>query len=282
MQTFFIITGFCSSFKVGFKDFLWKNIKTLLIPSILLFLFSEYYKMIVFQADNHPFVLLLDWLTTGGPWFIITMFWAKIIYYGIYKLSVKYQIALMGLLYFSGLVLPHFHVINYQWHQHVFLMIADLYVGTWCKTHVDVMERYLKPVAYFGALSIVLQNFIAQLGGIYTVPEHDFGIGVTIWNFPVHIANALSGTAFIFYISKRIGENKFLKTMGTGTLIVYLWNGIVYRSVVKAFLWAYRPDDLLLCSLFHIVTLGLCYLSFYFIIKLIYQHKSLNWIVGKW
>lgn len=167
MQTFFIITGFCSSFKVGFKNFLWKNIKTLLIPSILLFLFSEYYKMIVFQADNHPFVLLLDWLTTGGPWFIITMFWAKIIYYGIYKLSVKYQIALMGLLYFSGLVLPHFHVINYQWHQHVFLMIPYLYVGTWCKAHVDVMERYLKPVAYFGALSIVLQNFIAQLGGAF-------------------------------------------------------------------------------------------------------------------
>ena len=46
-------------------------------------------------------------------------------------------------------------------------IIPYLYVGTWRKAHVDVMERYLKPVAYFGALSIVLQNFIAQLGGAF-------------------------------------------------------------------------------------------------------------------
>lgn len=33
MQSFFIITGFCTSFTGGVK-YIWKNIKTLLIPSI--------------------------------------------------------------------------------------------------------------------------------------------------------------------------------------------------------------------------------------------------------
>ena len=36
MQTFFIITGLCSSFTTQFSKFIWKNVKTLLIPAALL------------------------------------------------------------------------------------------------------------------------------------------------------------------------------------------------------------------------------------------------------
>ena len=40
MQTFFLITGLCSSFNKEFKSFLWGNVKALIIPSIIMVIIS--------------------------------------------------------------------------------------------------------------------------------------------------------------------------------------------------------------------------------------------------
>lgn len=50
MQSFFIITGFCTSFTGGGKKYIWKNIKTLLFPSMLLFLYPNIIKLHFFKV----------------------------------------------------------------------------------------------------------------------------------------------------------------------------------------------------------------------------------------
>lgn len=42
MQSFFLITGFCSSFKIPISVFIWKNIKTILLPGMLLSVLGNY------------------------------------------------------------------------------------------------------------------------------------------------------------------------------------------------------------------------------------------------
>lgn len=284
MQAFFIITGFCSSFKERFCQFLWKNLKSLLIPAILLFLLSEYYKILVLGDEGgafFPILKLAGWVDLKAPWFVLAMFWGRIIYWGISRVGTRIQILVLSLLYFLGLYCNLYKVHNYQFFQHTFLLLPYIFVGQLWKRHIRILDNYLKPLAIFGAFSILLQNILSQVG-VFSMPEHDFAICISIKNFPLHILNSVTGTAFVVYISKRIFHNQFLERMGLGTLLIYLWNGIVYRSIVRLLYPVYNPDNYMLCAVYHIVTLSLCYLSFYYIIFPLYQSKYLKWIMGKY
>ena len=205
MQAFFIVTGFCATFKTDFKTFLWKNIKTLIIPMLLLVLISEYYKLIVFahQFNLNPVMNLSHWLVKGGPWFIWAMFWAKLIYWPISRLNLPARVTAVSVLYILGLLSNTLGVVNYQWHQHALLMVPYLLVGEWCRNNIELVERWLKPVAIVGAISILLQNIVCRLG-FFSLPEHDFAICLSFRNFPVHVINSIMGTAFVFWVSRNI------------------------------------------------------------------------------
>lgn len=72
MQTFFIITGYCSSFSATWKTYFWKTIKTLLIPALLIDIGSYYlFEVIMGNAVSSDYILL--WFVSKGPWFIITL-----------------------------------------------------------------------------------------------------------------------------------------------------------------------------------------------------------------
>lgn len=288
MQSFFMVTGFCATFNVSFKTYLWKNIKTLIFPALLLVCCSEYYKLIFFshQFNFEPIENLSHWLVKGGPWFIWAMFWAKIVYWPIAHLKLLYRTVAVSLIYLLGLASYMFGAENYQWHQHALLMVPYLFVGEWCRSNMELVEKCLKYVAIAGAISILVQNIVSRLG-FFSLPQHDFAICLSFRNFPVHVVNSIMGTAFIFWVSRNICEGiKFcaglLRVLGTGTLVIYLWNGIVYRTIIRTLMPLYMPDRLLYCFAFHVFALVLCYEAFYFIIRLIYGRKALSWIVGKW
>lgn len=286
MQAFFIITGFCSSFKKDFQNFLWKNVKTLLLPSLLLFLFSEFFKLIVFghTISIEPFYKLSLWVTTGAPWFIMAMFLGRLVYWPIYRLSLEWQIILLLLLYFIGLYTNLYtSITNFLWFQHTLLLVPYLFIGNQIKA-CNLLDRkkLLNYFAVFFVVSIAIQILLSHWLGGGIIPSQDHSVCIKIWNFPIHMINSITGTACVIWISKCISHNRFLSTLGTGTLVIYLWNGIIYRSLLRMFIPFYNVDNLLYCLCFHIVTLILCLITFYFIIVLIYNHKTLKWIVGKW
>ena len=285
MQAFFIITGYCSTFNVDFKVFLWKNVKILLIPSILLFLFSEFFKLIVFSNTFSllPFYKLITWVANGAPWFIMAMFLAKLIYWPISRMKWEWQLLLLLIIYLSGL-LSHYYIpnYNYAWFQHTFLLIPYLFIGRLIRIYClwDNL-KLLRFSAIVFSLIIIIQVFLSSLE-IYVIPSHDHSICITFENFPIHVLNSILGTFFIIYISKRISCSRFLSTLGTGTLIIYLLNGVVYRSIIRISYSIYNSDNLLLCVFFHFFTFILCYVVFYLLVRVVYRYRSLSWIVGKW
>lgn len=215
MQSFFIITGFCSSFNIPFLTYLWKNVKTLMIPALLLILLSEYYKLIIFSHDFNivPIKNFMSWFVMGGPWFIWAMFWAKIVYWPISRLDLPCRMIAVITLYLLGLASNNLGLTNYQWHQHALLMVPYLFVGEWCKNNMGIVEKWLKPIAIAGAISIVIQNIICQLG-FFSLPEHDHAICLSFKNFSVHVINSISGTAFVFWISQIISKTCNLRIVG--------------------------------------------------------------------
>lgn len=71
MQTFFVITGFCTSWGVPFKVFLSKNLKTIVLPAFIFLPFSYLTKLIIGESFGFETFgkLLMKYITGGIPWF---------------------------------------------------------------------------------------------------------------------------------------------------------------------------------------------------------------------
>lgn len=276
MQTFFLITGLCSSFDKDLKTFLWVGgVKSLILPSAILVMMAALF-------NHHISVDYISWITFGGPWFVISLFWAKILYWFIVKMKIRAQLIVLGILYLTGIALNVSDVIpNYSFHRHTLLMLPYLFVGHWCRNHMDTVNRWLFPASMLGAMSILVQFVISQYVDFYHIPTHDFYISINK-TFYIHIVNALSGSAFVLWLSRKINQNHILETLGKGTLLIYLWNGLINRAVLNIIPHFNNPDNVIMCVCFHttiyIVILGV----FYLLIRVIYGTKYLSWIVGKW
>lgn len=286
MPAFFIITGFCTSYRIEFKEYLWKNIKSLLIPAVVIVTTSHYIIDLLLHNELTIKHLtdLSSWLLDKGPWFIFALFWCKLLYWLLYKLSLKKQIISIGIIYFVALILARLNLFpNFQSHQHAMLLLPYLAFGAYLKDHKDLVEKYLKPIALVGGLSISIQWVLGILcGGGYKMPSIDRYISVSLWSFPIHICNSISGTAFIVYISRLIGGCKFLQNIGKGTLLIYLGNGL-FQTIATTAAYSMIPTTTYLsCLIIHLVAYLLCMAIGFVAVKIVYGTKYLSWIVGKW
>lgn len=285
MQTFFIITGLCSTFSIQFPKFLWKNIKTLIIPAAILVVISSYILDIFSSTPlsfNH-FEELLTWYNQGGPWFILALFWAKILYWPIHSFcDIKVQLILVVGLYFLGIALNQFDFFpNYMYQRHTLLMMPYLTLGVFLRNHMPTIEKYINKFALIGFCALFLQTVLCWKFGT-PFPAHDANIGISFKSFPIHVVNVIFGTCFIFGLSKAICKSNFLQTMGKGTLIVYLLDITVENISLSVCSQLYNQDSISSYVLFHCISFALSIAIFFILIRVIYSTKYLSWIVGKW
>lgn len=128
---------------------------------------------------------------------------------------------------------------------------------------------------------MTLQWILSLMWGV-TLPYVDAHIGVSVKNISIHVINSISGTAFIAYISKLIGSNKFLQTLGKGTLLLYLGNGLFQTIATKIAYTMIPAETYLNCLMIHTLAYILCVVIGYVAVNIIYGTKYLSWVVGKW
>lgn len=219
MQTFFIITGYCSSFNVPFFRFVWKNVKTLILPALVLTVLG--FCVESFQSDlswGDSFIGNLQslkvWLYDGGPWFILALFWSKLLFWAMLRFDIKWQIILISILYLSAIWLNLTQPFpNYQWHRHAFLLLPYLAIGYYLKAHTEFITNNLGKLAIFGSAFILLENVLWHTP-YFALPWQDENINIDFQTFPMHIITALSGSALIVYIAKKLTKIKVLTTLG--------------------------------------------------------------------
>jgi len=110
-------------------------------------------------------------------------------------------------------------------------MLPYLFVGQLCKLNYDKAIKWLPYIALFGSISILSQFILSLFVDFYNIPVHDYNISINR-TFPIHIVNAITGSAVVLWLSKKIGVSNFFETLGKGTLLIYLWNGLVNRIVL--------------------------------------------------
>lgn len=285
MQTFFMITGFCSSFNNNAKAFLLKNVKTLILPSLVLTVIGSYFRDLILC---NPITLgnissLTGWLTIGGPWFIIALFWSKIILWGIVKVRREYAIAIIVGLYILGFTLNEVNIIaNIQFHRHAFMMLPYLYIGYFLKGKMELINRYLVPLAIFAFISIGLQNLL-RVTMDYPLPLQNAYIQLKIYTVPIHFLNVITGTAFVIWISQKLERTKWLSTLGKGSLTIYMLDPYVQLSILSLTSTLYIPTHWTNCTIYHLSCYVLCVAIMYLIIRILYNgSKYTSWIIGKW
>lgn len=286
MQAFFLITGYCSSFNKKFLPFLWGNIKSLILPMYVLGKFGAWSQQLILgQPIEFGSILpFYNWFMAGGQWFIICLFFCKLIYWALNKYSQCVQIVIISLLYLGGFYCYIFlwqypEYLNYK---HIFLMLPFIYIGNLLKQYHYLLSKYIPSLAVGGATLIVTENLVHWLLGI-SIPVLDAGIYIPYYLVPLHFLNAICGTALVLWLSKKLQiHGTWLIRVGSYTLFFYLWNAPIHPLIIHFMQPFYNPDSIPMCLLFHMVSLTLCIVVSYFISRLIYETKYLSWIVGKW
>lgn len=97
MPAFFVITGRCSNYNCSWKSFLYKQVKTLLVPAFTLALLIH---AIEWLFTGHGFYIGIKVFMKGvSYWFIFALFVAKMIYFIVNQLlGSVYKIAFITLL----------------------------------------------------------------------------------------------------------------------------------------------------------------------------------------
>ncbi len=286
MQSFFLITGFCSSFKIPISVFIWKNIKTILLPGMLLSVLGNYIWSLLNGGEISSIVILLsklsDWFLLGGEWFIIALFCSKLTLWFILKRNKHLQIVIVALIYIVGLTLNQIDIFpNYIWHRHTMLLIPYLYMGFLAKGNLEKIEPIMKPVALIGVVIIPVQVLL-DIKGFYHMPFNDNGIHVSLLNFPIHYLNVFCGTAIVILISRTIEKCAFIKTLGMGSLLCYLWNGLLlmlFITLIRNI--GFNPNEQYTGWIFYMIAVMLSYIAAYVLVLLVYNNKCLKWLVGK-
>lgn len=231
MPAFFVATGFCSHFDKDLKSFLWKNIKTILLPCFILYYLNRYLANLnVVLFEDSSWLTWKEWIAPGLRtfikeggyyWFLSALFIAKILLYGIYKLIPRRYCGFSVVCCFVlGIVCHQFHLLPNVWFfQHAMILLLFLHIGHWGrKCEADIMHKgWLVMLAF---LAIVL--LLTTLG--LNIPTVTREITVTLGSSPLFVLLSAMGTIMVWWISKVIAHNKLLEALGRESIVIYCFN----------------------------------------------------------
>jgi fucose 4-O-acetylase-like acetyltransferase len=293
MQTFFLITGFCTNWEINFREFISKNFKTLIFPALVvlpLFIFNR--TLIINGVSESLGAYVFRYFIDGMPWFLSALFLAKLFYYiinrkaqtSVAKLSLAFVAFIIGLVICES-ESSSFQIRNIWNFKQALIMLPFLAIGRELKFLNSQDVKFLGKgllsyrnlalfsLPYFGII-LLWQLLGLRLG----FPAVDYFVEIHYRTAPFHIIFALSGSALILLISHMLENSKFLNLFGRQSLFVYITHITVVMIVMKIteFIIGNVFDSYLFYIIVFIVSIALLSIG----CKLI-QNKYLSWLVGK-
>lgn len=235
MPCFFVITGFCSSFKKPFVSLLWQSFKTIILPGITLSL------MLMVMDINMKSILALskDILVYGGRyWFLSSLFIARIIYWFISKYLKKASFKTIAcvLSFMMGFIISIIYEgREYWWFIHALLLLPYLGFGQLLKNNEF---NNLKVYALIYGVTFILTALLSHFGVLrIDYYYHEPGISQKLLNvnltmFVPLIVLSLSGSLFVLGLSKVINSSKILEYLGKNSLVIYCVHGAILGIIL--------------------------------------------------
>ena len=286
---FFIISGYLFSTKnVDFKEFIMKKSKQLLVPYIVFGVFHLiiYILMNLNSIDNitsRTFALFFmptnSMPISGALWFLLSLFFADIMYYFIIKINNKIVRTIISLVISSiGILISYFFRLPYGMDV-AMVAVFLMNIGSYIKEYKDkIFNINIFIMILLGILDVVL---------IYTNGMVGFKSGIYS-NVLLFFINAIVSSVIILYISNLICNiklNKFklynyfkdlLIYIGSNSICYLIFNQLVIMVVLKVFEFLHIPTNYYVKVLIIPIVLFLLY-----IINKIFNTKRLKVLIGK-
>lgn len=272
MAAFFFVTGFCSSFSADLRTQIVSDGKHLLIPAILI--------PFIMSALEVLLGIDIEW-SYKVPWFLWSLFWAKIIFrlFRQYVNSDVVALLLMAVMSIIGSVMMYYIPdANYLGYQQALVFPLFLALG------YKVKHYGLKPwILYFAGAVYVLSVSISFYFLGWGAPSLCAITTFSPEKWPIYFLLATSGTLGILQISRLLNKSIFLQYIGRHSLEFYL----VHMSFL-IFVTSYLRSQIL--QNYGNSTFQHIYYVLMFIGALLWSYlwswafnlRYLKWVLGKW
>lgn len=281
MQTFFLITGYCTNWQKEFKPFLISNVKMLLIPAVCYVFLTQLFLSLFFGGWKRFYLIFFHGF---GFWFLWSLFTCKIAYWFILRLPYN-RVCILGLMIlvcFTGVYSSsHIWLIpNFAYWKQSMVIFIFLFIGHQMKLHAASLEN--KHYILSGGL-FILSLIILKNADIH-IPFMTAFIDVGIIEVPLYLFLAITGSLALLGISKWIKSNYFLEDLGKLSLVIYGVHSVVLKILVK---YANQSSVLNMETsfnawIFYFITCVLTLLISYVIAKIISKCECLKLLTGKW
>lgn len=257
MPLFFLISGFCFSFRNNYKEYIWKKIKRILVPYFvfgLVDILSRYLLPGLVNGASNVRESLYKILAYGGEyWFLYTLFIIFLIYPIIYRFVKGYIYRyVLIIVVFVGLyfVLPSISLLTLT---SVIYYLIYFTLGVMLKEFAgrQLLENKYKKIK---VAVLIMAGFVMWLG-LIRVDLSEF-----------RIITALIGISTLYLLMKYEPMVNLFKRFGKYSLQLYLFNGyllVISRTIAVSVIGITNPFLIIVFNM--IVDFGLSYLAIKYI-----------------
>lgn len=277
MPAFFLITGLVSSFgKRTFFDEVFYNFKILMIPNFSLSVGIPISSYILRGGDYEVYLnVILDFCKTGGFWFLISLFFNKILFGILVRKFTNSIILLISLVcLFIGVILSNNNFTNILYYQNALILLPYLSIGYLLRDKINrYLNKYILLVAILISYSAVISIcFITQ----YSLPVISQNVSIKTIEIPLFLLMATLGSFSCLIVSALIKFNKYMEYIGRETLVIYIFHMYFLIKIIQNIPTDCNINGYILGIGIIFVCLILCTIS-----NILIVHTPLKIILGK-
>ena len=272
MPAFFVITGYCTNFNRKFGDYVWRNFKSIMIPAWFFTIFSLMKLPQIDIADAARSILLYG----SGWWFLSALFFSKIVYWFLlHYLKKNILLATLVILSFLSTVFNEMNSqINYFYYKEILNLTLFLWIGSECKSFMNKRSVGIISTAVFVVVTLLSIKLFGK------VPSVTFGFNCTMAQYPLYLLLSVTGSIFFIHLCKLINKNASIEYFGRGSLLIFVTHFyfvVTMLNLMKESLLAHGFVGSMMLMVSSVVMVCL-FTSF---IIWLFNHKYLNWVLGK-
>ena len=254
---FFFMSGFYDRPRLGFVEFLKKNWNRLLLPTLLWMVIAYIHKSILYYLGHGGFQFSISWtdpmFANGVAWFIIALFYAKLIIWGLSRLRLP--VILEGVLIF---------VFGWLGCMHEMPLLLDEGLSA-------LPLYYIGKILYPLIPKLIGNRFFLILGAVafasVTLREYPYVLvpmrdADKIMLYPIIIVIAILSFVFFLQIAYKLRNIKWLSLYGQHTFGILLTHCMFLHTFAVVINRVFPRDSALWIIAFSLAFLFTCWASF--------------------
>ena len=211
----------------------------------------------------------------GNNWFVNALFLAKIVYWVIARIFKHnyIQTAILVALMIIGVFSYSRGIPNVWRWQHALTLVFFLHLGKMLSR--KEIKKYWCVASFIVYASVIMYLLCKNMNIPVIVNTFMFGL----YEIPVFIVLATTGTLFMLYFSRKINNSVFLEFCGKESLILYLTHLQILYLITPI---VFKQNEIMPIS----TTLGKCLLLFFSsfalssLVALAVRTRPLRWVKG--